>query len=693
MNITELARRLKIPTGQLKDELPKLGFDIGRRAIKVDDAVAEKVIKLWAERQQKRVSENYLVVQHRLGDKQTGRLGGREVKLPPTLTPREFADLLGLPVATVIGELFKNGVMASINERIDFETASIIAQDLGFTTSLAAAVDQADVEATNSADLAELLNQSKSAAAEPRPPVVVVMGHVDHGKTTLLDAIRETNVAAQESGAITQHIGAYQVTVPPPDESSRAERGAKTPRQTQGEGVPVGRTITFLDTPGHEAFSAMRSRGGRLADIAIIVVAADDGLQPQTIEAIEIAQREKLAFLFAINKVDKDNADVERVKKALAELNLLPEDWGGKTICVPISAKKRQGIPALLEMVLLLADLEKLEADAKRLAAGTIIEAHLDKGEGPVVTALVQAGALRVGDFIIAGKMAGKVRSMRDFRGTSVAVAPPSTPVRVLGLKQVPQAGDIFRVVGDEKLVREVLRHSPRYQAVARSNPTSPAAEGEDGEAVAAVKALNAVLKTDVLGSREAIIASFKDLAQGEVQVKVVRVGLGSISEADVAFAEASHAIVLGFNVPLNPAAELMARRSGTFVRTYKVIYDMLDEVKKQLSAFLKPELIRNQIGEATVIKIFRRGKKDMIVGCRIMRGVVRPKTSVVVWRNNEPMTDKLNLKEIRLGREAVGEVAEGAESGFLIEGQPIIEEGDKLEIYHEEIRQRSIGD
>ena len=668
MNITELARRLKIPTGQLKDELPKLGFDIGRRAIKIDDAVAEKVIKLWSEKKQKQQQDTFVVIQKRLDDKLQGKGTGREVQLPPTLTPREFADLLGLPATVVIGELFKNGVMASINERIDFETASIIAQDLGYTTTAAKNNDNEKIELAQAASLVDLLKQDNPASLQPRPPVVVVMGHVDHGKTTLLDAIRETNVAAQESGAITQHIGAYQVET-------------------------KGRKITFLDTPGHEAFSAMRSRGGRLADVAIIVLAADDGLQPQTIEAIEIAQREKLAFLFAINKVDKDNADIERAKKSLAELNLLPEDWGGKTICVPISAKKRQGITELLDMVLLLADMEKLAADPNRLAVGTIVESHLDKGEGPVVTALVQAGTLRVGDYIIVGQMAGKVRSMKNYRGESVAVASPSTPVRVLGLKQVPQSGDIFRVVEDEKLVREVLRKSTRYQSVMPAGPEVTTNSEENNETISKINSLNVVLKTDVLGSREAIISSFKDLTQGEIQVKIVRAGLGTITETEVAFAEASGAVVLGFNVPIKPEAEIMSQRTGILAKTYKVIYDLLDEVKKQLTGMLKPELIRNQVGEAQVIKIFRRGKKEMIVGCRIIKGVVRPKTSVMVFRQDKVIVEKMTLSEVRIGHEAVGEVSEGGECGLLLAGPPIIEERDKLEIYHEEIRQRTIKD
>lgn len=663
MNLTELARRLKIPTEQLKDELPRLGFDIGRRAIKVDEAVAEKVIKLWSERQAHKVNQQYVVVEKKLNDP-SQVVATREAAIPPRLNPRELAELLNIPVANVMAELFKNGVMASINEVIDFETASIIAQDLGYKTVAAKSDSEARKEAEAAADLLQILNvkETDETKLQPRPPVVVVMGHVDHGKTTLLDVIRSTNVAAGESGAITQHIGAYQVE----------ERGRK---------------ITFLDTPGHEAFSAMRSRGGRLADIAIIVVAADDGIQPQTLEAIEIAQREKLSFLIAINKIDRETADIERTKKALAELNLLPEDWGGKTICVPISAKKKLGITELLDMVLLLADMEKFQANPDRLAAGTIIEAKLDKGEGPVATALVQAGTLRVGDYLIAGEVAGKVKAMRDFTGRAVTVAPPAMPVRILGLKQVPKAGDVFKVAKDEKEFREVLHNLPRFQRVIALPGVAPETEGEE---VSPVVTLNIILKADVLGSREAIGSSLAKLAKTDVTVKVVRTGLGSITEADILSAAASHAIVVGFNVPLLPPAEILAKQKGIFVATYKVIYDLLDEVKKQLTALLKPELIRNQIGEGVVIQVFRRGRQDMIVGVRVTRGTIRPGTKAVVYRGKDLLVE-LKLNEIRLGKEVVGEMAEGGECGLSLVGQPVLEINDRLEIYHEEVRQRSL--
>jgi len=664
MNITELARRLKIPTQQLKDELPKLGFDIGRRAIKIDDAVAEKVVKLWSERQRGLQASQYVVVEKKLSSEVEAKTGQRQVELPATLTPREFADLLGYPVTTIVGELFKNGIMASINERIDFETASIIAQDLGFATKPQPIVITTKDEQAGVTTLLELMQETDQTKLAPRPPVVVVMGHVDHGKTTLLDVIRSTNVAGGESGAITQHIGAYQVE-------------------------EKGRKITFLDTPGHEAFAAMRARGGRLADVAIIVVAADDGLQPQTLEAIEIAQREKLAFLFAINKVDKETADIERIKKSLAEINLLPEDWGGQTICVPISAKKKQGIAELLDMVLLLADMAKLQANADRLAAGTIIESHLDKGEGPVATALVQTGTLKVGDNIIAGSAGGKVKAMKDFHGVAILSCGPSTPVRILGLKQVPSAGDIFRVVADEAEVREVLRHSQKFQR-AVALPTI-ASKDESEESLSSKTTLNLILRADVLGSREAVVTSLKQLNQGDVAVKIVRTGLGSITENDVIQAETNKAIIMGFNVPLLPAAVIAAKTKGIHVKTYDVIYDLIDDVKQQLSALLKPELMRSQIGEAQVVAIFRRGKRDMIVGCRVTRGLIRSNSKASVLRAGSQVAE-MSLSEVRLGREVVGEVSEGGECGLHLLGEPILAVGDILEIYHEEVHNRVIS-
>ncbi|MBU1038868.1 translation initiation factor IF-2 [Patescibacteria group bacterium] len=666
MNITELARRLKVPTQQLKDELPRLGFDIGQRAIKIDDAVAGKVIKLWQNRRQAVQEDKYVVIEKRL-NKTEDDSKKREVLIPSRISPRDFAALLKLPVTSVMAELFKNGVMASINEVIDFETASIIAQDLGYVTTQATEQETTGQEETESANLKELIKDDKETDLEPRPPVVVVMGHVDHGKTTLLDAIRSANVAAYESGAITQHIGAYQVEA-------------------------KGRKITFLDTPGHEAFSSMRARGGRLADVAIIVVAADDGLQPQTLEAIEIAQKEKLPFLVAINKIDRETADIERVKKSLSEVNLLPEDWGGKTICVPISAKKNEGITEVLDMVLLLADLEKLQANPNRLAVGTVIEAKLDKGEGPVATVLVRTGTLKIGDLLIVGAIGGKVKGMRDFTGQVVKIATPAMPVRILGLKQTPQAGDIFKVVDNEEEVRAVLRKAPRFQRSPQVNDKQAVVVTEEEKEADQSISVNIILKTDVLGSREALLGSLSELSNDEVKVKVIKTALGSISEADIIQAEGSRAIVMGFNVPLQPAAQNLARTKKVFVQTYKVIYDLLDEVKKQLNALLKPELVRHQLGVVEVIKIFRQTKSEQIIGVRVVEGTVRAKTKIHLLRNSQPVVGTWDLQEVRLGKEMVGEVGQGGECGLSLKGRVPLLVNDRLEIYHEEIRQRVIG-
>ncbi|MFH1112081.1 MAG: translation initiation factor IF-2 [Patescibacteria group bacterium] len=688
MNITELARRLKIPTQQLREELPKLGFDIGFRAIKIDERVVQKVMKLWTERKVAQNQSQYVVVEKKLGVTESGK--AKEVSIPKILTSRELADLLGLPVTTVIGELFKNGVMASINERVDFETASIIAQDLGFVTHpLDEKASELKAESVQAADLDSILKEDEANQLR-RPPVVVVMGHVDHGKTKLLDAIRETNVVDQESGAITQHIGAYQVNVPTEEaQSSRASEASRgIPRQARDDGAPAVRTITFLDTPGHEAFSAMRSRGGRLADIAIIVIAADDGIQPQTLEALEITQKENLPFLIAINKIDKSEADIDKIKKSLAELNLLPEDWGGKTICVPISAKKKIGLNDLLDMILLLADLEKISANPNRPAIGTIIEAHVDCGEGPVATVLVQAGTLKRGDYIIAGQAAGKVKAMKGFSGKDIIEALPSTPVKILGLKSSPVVGDVFKVVDEDK-ARDVLRKASTYSR-STSLPTIVAAPADGEQEKKQIPTLPIILKTDVLGSREAIITSLQKISTPDAQVVVTKTGLGNINETDINTAESSGAVVLGFHVQILPPAQALAKDKQVFTANYQVIYDLLDEVKKRLDALIKPELVRSQIGQGKVLAVFKRGKKDTIVGVRVLKGNIKVGTKIKLLHDNTSI--EAMIEEVRLGKEIITEVTEGAECGLKLKGQITIDIGDNLEIYHEEIRHKHVS-
>ncbi len=663
MNITELARRLRITTKQLKEELPKLGFDIGGRAIKIDDRAAEKVIKLWNGKLRTPGDSSYVVVEKKIGEQTESITKIKEISLPKILTTKELADLLSLPVTVVITELFKNGVMASINERIDYETAAIIAQDLGYQTKAESTAASAQVmEAESAATLVDLLREKEDAQLETRPPVVVVMGHVDHGKTKLLDAIRETNVVDQESGAITQHIGAYQ---------------AET----------KGRLITFLDTPGHEAFAAMRSRGGRLADLGIIMVAADDGMQPQTVEAIQIAQREELPFLVAINKIDKTEADIERIKKQLAEHNLLPEDWGGKTICVPISAKQKINLDNLLEMVLLLADIEKLQADPRRPAVGTVIESHIDKGQGAVATVLVQTGTLKLGDYIVVGQIAGRIRAMKSFTGKNLVNAGPSTPVKILGLKQTPTMGDVWQVVKEEQ-VRQILRKTSFYQP--RSGfSVSSLIKKEETEESPLKPTLKIVLKTDMLGSREAIMDSLAKISNTDAKIEVVKTGLGNINETDIVYAEGVRAIILGFHVSVVPQAQSLAKEKNIFTATYTVIYDLLDEAKKHLITLIKPELVRTQIGQGKVVAIFRQGKKETIVGVKIMRGLARPDTKVKILRG-EGEIFHAKVIEIRLGKEQIKEMSAGGECGVCLQGQLTIQTGDILEFYHEEFKHKT---
>src|SRR3989338_3710667 len=419
MNATELARKLKIPTKELLEILPAVGFDIGRRAIKIDNRQAQKIIEQWP-RLLAEYKEKLAAVAATEEVVETKTEGPKKIAIPAVIRVRDFAQKLAIPLSKVMADLMKNGVLSSMNEEIDFDTASIVGQDLGFEV-VSDNQSSGQEEKNKSETLETLLAETDKTKLKMRAPVVVIMGHVDHGKTKLLDAIRKTNVMEGESGGITQHIGAYQVET--------EHKGAK-------------KTITFLDTPGHEAFKAMRSRGGQIADLAILVVAADDGLKPQTLESLAIIQKEKLPFIVAINKIDKESADIERVKKELTEVNILPEDWGGKTITAPISALKGQGIKELLDLALLVADMEELKADASGTAVGTIIESHIDKGEGPVATVLVQAGTLNREDLLIVGPVAGKVKALKDWNGADVDRATPGMPVKILGLKNLPEVGE-----------------------------------------------------------------------------------------------------------------------------------------------------------------------------------------------------------------------------------------------------------
>ena len=656
MNVTELARRLRMDTRDLLTLLPQLGFDIGRRAIKVDDRVAAKIIHQWPmiQRRLRAEAEAAAAAAQAAAGAQAVK---RQIAVPREITVRDFAQRAGVPITRVLAVLMRNGVLASINERIDFDTAAITGADLGLEVKpepSSAAAEESEI-ALPAAPAGDNL--------QPRPPVVVVLGHVDHGKTKLLDAIRRTDVASGEAGGITQHIGAYQVT-------------------------RKGRLLTFIDTPGHEAFASMRSRGAKVADLAILVVAADDGVQPQTKESVRIIRSAGIPLVVAVNKVDKADANVERVKQELSQLELIPEDWGGKTIIVPISAKAGTGIDALLDALLLVADVEskKLVADPTCPAAGTVIESHVDKGEGPVATVLMYSGTLRVGDHLqVGGTYYGKVRALKDFRGRPFAAATPATPVRVQGLKAVPSVGDVVAAASIVDRRSKQKRQTLRGRAIEAYNPSAVAVEPRAASAVC-----NIVLKADVLGSLEAIIGSLDQLQHPEVEARVISRGLGNITEGDVTTAEASGAVILGFNVNPTPPAARLAQDRRVEVKTFRIIYELLSDLRGRLEEKLAPERIRTPFGKVKVAAVFRQDKAGQIIGGTVIEGKVVAKALADVQREGVTLASG-TVSQLQQNKVNVAEVSLGRECGIRFQGKPVIQTGDTIEIYHEEVRQRKL--
>lgn len=608
------------------------------------------------------------------------------VTIGATVVIKDFAEKLGIPVTQVIAELMKNGIMSGQNERIDFETAEIVAAEFGRE------VNQEEGKEEDGDGVAKLEQQLAEGEENKvgRPPVVVVLGHVDHGKTKLLDAIRQTNVVEGEAGGITQHIGAYQVTVHPKDKrSSRAsgKRGAGGSRDD--------RTITFIDTPGHEAFTAMRSRGARVADIAILVIAADDGIQQQTKEAIGIIQRASLPMVVAINKVDRPEANVEKVMSDLAEVGLQPEAWGGKTITVPVSAKNGTGIDDLLDMVLLVADMEKkrIQADPSRHAIGTIIESHVDAGEGPVATVLVQAGMLRPGANLTVGNTWGKVKVLKDWNGKAVKEAGPSFPVQILGLKSSPQVGDILEVVEDSKEFRRLRKKAPQGRVMQKETPlaqqraekeessTDDSAGKEASEEKKEVEELNIVLKADTLGSLEAIEEQLGMLHHDDLKITVVSKGLGNITEADVLRAETSNAILLGFNVPALQAAEDVARGKHISISIYHVIYDLVNDVIAAGESRLSPEVLEELHGELEVLAVFFTKKQEQIFGGRVKEGKILNPSSLKVLRDGQEIA-RGTLIELESNKVKAKEVPAGSECGVKYHGPGVVQVGDTVQSF-----------
>ena len=573
-----------------------------------------------------------------------------QLKLPEEITVGELAAMLKMTAAEVIKKLFTLGQMATVNEVLDYETAAILAEELGAKVEKQVVVTIEDRIIDDSEDTEENLL--------PRDPVVVVMGHVDHGKTSLLDAIRNTSVTATEAGGITQHIGAYRVDL-------------------------NGQKITFLDTPGHAAFTSMRLRGAMATDIAILVVAADDGIMPQTIEAINHAKAAGVQIIVAINKMDKPTANPDRILQQLTEHELIPEEWGGDTICVPVSAHTRMGIDSLLESVLLVAEVQELKANPNRSAKGVVIEARLDKGRGPVSTLLVQNGTLNAGDIIVAGTSVGRVRVMTDDKGRKVTTAGPSVPVEIMGLDEVPQAGDGFDAVKDERLARELVEqrknkakeeHFKEYQKVTLDNLFASIQEGQ-------LKDLNIIIKADVQGSAEAVKQSLAKLSNEEVRVKVIHSGVGAVSESDVMLANASNAIIVGFNVrPDNVAAD-NAERDGVEIRCYRVIYDCIEEIEAAIKGMLAPKFRDVDIGKAEVRQVVKISSVGNIAGCHVINGKITRGAKIRVVRDGIVVAED-EMASLRRFKDDVKEVASGYDCGIGLNKFNDIKEGDIFECF-----------
>ncbi len=585
------------------------------------------------------------------------------VSIPEVVRVGDFAERLGLPVSRVITELMKNGVMATINEQIDFDTATIIGSDLGFeiTPETATAESAASTEQTAPAD------EGEEAHLAARPPIVAVMGHVDHGKTSLLDAIRESNVVSQEAGGITQHIGAYQIT-------------------------HKNRVITFLDTPGHEAFSALRAHGAKMTDVAIIVVAADDGVKPQTVEAIEHAKAAGIQMVIAINKVDKEGSDPLRVKQQLSELELAPEEWGGKTVMVEVSAKSKQNIDQLLDMVLLVADIEEIKAREDGPAEGVIVESHLATGKGPVATLLVQQGILKVGDFLVTGSTYGKVRSLDDYRGKKLKQATPGMPAVISGLKIVPAFGDYFQAVSSEKEAKDQVSNNLRAESIKSLVKTKKIGAGELAAVISAgqIKELNLVIKADVQGSIETLAESLNELKNDEVAVNIVSSGVGDIGENDINFAKSAGALVLGFNVSISATVRQLALREQVNVRMYRVIYELLDDVRDMLSSMLAPEIIEHQAARLEVLGVFKTTKSVTICGGRVVSGKIEPNLKLRINRGGEVIGEG-KLTSLQKEQQQAKEVLEGELCGMSVETGTPVKVGDVLEFYTTESRARRL--
>lgn len=582
---------------------------------------------------------------------------GNKIELPASIVVRDLAQKIEKSPIDLIKKLMTNGVMATINQSVDFDTAAIVVAEYGFE-AVPEIVEEEFKEETGEVPMwRQMIAGEDKTQLKQRPPVVTILGHVDHGKTSLLDAIRSTDVAAGEAGGITQHIGAYQVEM-------------------------KGRLITFLDTPGHAAFTQMRARGAQGADIVILVVAADDGVMPQTKEAIAHAKAARVPIVVALNKVDKPNANPERVKQQLAELELVPDDWGGNTMVVPVSAKQKKGIDDLLEGVLLVADSNEIKANPNGKVIGTVIEAELDKSKGVLATLLVQNGTLESGDVVVAGTAHGKLRAITDYKGKPVKKAGPSTPVAVMGLSDVPSAGDLFEVVPSEKEARVIVaERQEAFKAQAQSRKKVSLEDLFSKVQAGEAKELNLIVKADVQGSLDPIITELNKLGQGEIGLKVLHAETGNIGNNDVMLAAASKAIMIGFNVQADVDARRMAEKEGVDIRLYEIIYRMTEDIEKALKGMLEPDLKEKILGRATVLQVFTASKFGRVAGCRVTEGELKRGAKVRLYRDSDIVYEG-DLSSLRHEKDDVKEMRQGFECGVGFKNFSDIQPGDTVVCY-----------
>lgn len=585
------------------------------------------------------------------------------IKIPYQLTVKELSQRLGLGISEVIKKLMENGIMASINDTIDYETATIISQELGFETEPDQQLDQEEFITIEKLDeIIHLENENKDKL-QSRPPVVTILGHVDHGKTTLLDTLRKTRIAEKESGGITQHITAYQVR-------------------------KKGKFITFIDTPGHEAFAAMRERGASIADIAVLVVAADDGVKPQTKEVIDFLNSHKIPTVVAINKIDKPEANINKVKQELAEKGILLEGYGGDVPYNEISAKNNIGLDDLLDTILLVAEVHDFKADFERDGLAVVLEAHKDPQKGPLATVLVKTGALKIGQDVLAGRISGRIRKIEDYAGRSIEKATPSVPVTIIGLSNVPQSNDVLQVEQSSKFARRKAR-SAGFGSVAKSSDLSSKQIIQNIDD-SKVTRLPILLKADVQGTLEAIVQILDTIKNDEVRVDIIEQSAGAITESDIKVAQSSDAIVYGFGVNPTSVATRMAQGAAVKIKTFNVIYELIEDVKNELSELLEPEVVRTDLGKMKVLAVFKSAKNEMIVGGKVTMGKLEKGAKMDLLRDDQ-LIDSGQLSQLQHNKEDVEQCKSGLECGITYRGKQKIQTGDVLECYKEDLVKRKI--